>query len=165
MEHRNDAWEFDPRDAPEYEEVLGLELDPEMDPEIDPEELYLRLLGDEERARRWPESAWAVPGGEPLAEWVFESGHGRLFADDEAEAELAREIRLSELWRRRQDGALTGDELEELSALVGQVEGVRGSACGDCTVLERPATIDSWALAATGLCRVHLRVRIGYAGI
>ena len=57
------------------------------------------------------------------------------------------------------------DEFLELSVLVSEVEGIRGSLCADCAMLGRPNTSANWALATTTLCRGHLRFRLGHAEI
>jgi hypothetical protein len=88
-----------------------------------------------------------------------------LFADENAELELQREIRLSELWGKCRRGALPMADFLELARLVNDVEGVPGTECQDCARLERPRGRGSWALATTGFCRVHLRLRLGEAEI
>ena len=45
------------------------------------------------------------------------------------------------------------DEFFELSALITEVEGIRGSLCADCQMLGRPNVSANWALATTTLCR------------
>ena len=74
-------------------------------------------------------------------------------------------MRLSELWERCQRGQLTMDEFFELSALITEVNGITGSLCVDCAMLDRPNVSSNWALATTTLCRGHLRFRLGYARI
>jgi hypothetical protein len=88
-----------------------------------------------------------------------------LFSDGGAEAELAAELRLSELWARCDSGCLAMDEFFELSALITQVPGLPGSLCVDCEMLNRPNVNANWALATTTLCRSHLRFRLGHARI
>ena len=70
-----------------------------------------------------------------------------LFADHGAELELRREIRLSELWVRCESGFFTLEEFRELSALIAEVDGLRGSLCIDCAMLDRPTSAPTgrWA--------------------
>ena len=75
-----------------------------------------------------------------------------LFATRSAEAELGREMRLSELWEHCQQGQLTMDEFFEFSALITEVNGITGSLCVDCAMLDRPNVSSNWALATTTLC-------------
>jgi hypothetical protein len=82
-----------------------------------------------------------------------------------AEADLSNEIRLSELWDHCEVGCLSMDEFFELSALIGEVQGITGSLCVDCDMLCRPNVSANWALAATTLCRSHLRFRLGHVRI
>jgi hypothetical protein len=107
----------------------------------------------------WSESVWSPPGFDALGEGP------QLFADPFAEAELRREMRLSELWRRCEDGTCTLSEFFELSTLIGEVDGVRGRLCADCALLDRPNERTNWALADTALCRGHLRFRLGHARV
>jgi len=116
---------------------------------------YFSLVPDEDRRRYWAETAW---GNDLEAESV-------LFADRGSEAELCREMRLSELWSHCQSGFFTFDEFRELSALIAEVDGIRGSLCVDCAMLDRPNVSANWALADTALCRGHLRFRLGHAQI
>jgi hypothetical protein len=125
---------------------------------VGPGEVYRRLISDEEGRRYWSESAWTHEVGgadDPAA----------LFATRQAETELCQEMRLSELWERCQRGTLTMDEFFELSALITEVNGITGSLCVDCAMLDRPNVPANWALATTTLCRGHLRFRLGYARI
>jgi hypothetical protein len=148
---------------------LGGALDPfeafaetdggEHDAGSDPEALYRSLIAEESRVRQWPDSVWDLPGA------LVPQDVGLLFPDPEDAWDLAREIRITELWERSQRGVLVMKEFLELAALAAQVDGVPGDACGDCAVLERPPTPDSWPLGATGLCRSHLRFRLGHARI
>src|SRR5258708_4711605 len=91
---------------------VGLELG------SDPDALWRSLLADEAHPRYWSESVW---------------GHGPdevgalLFADMGAEADLSNEIRLSELWDYCEMGCLCMEEFFELSALIGEVQGIAGS--------------------------------------
>jgi hypothetical protein len=180
MEQFDQAWEYDPELGAEYDEAFGSELESDLDPDVDPEVLYLRLISDEERERFWPEPSWGpldedapegpgsddpVGGGLALAEGPRYPGASLLFVDRLAEVELAREIRLSELWGRCRRGPLPMSEFLELAALVGKVEGVPGAPCQDCTMLRRPSGPGHWALGLSGLCRVHLRLRLGGAEI
>jgi hypothetical protein len=146
MEHFDESWD---EAAPEAE----LELD------SDPEELWRSLISDEEYPRYWSEAVWSHD-----AEDVFRAG-ALLFKDRGAEAELSNELRLSELWRLCECGQLAMGEFFELSALIGQVQGLPGSLCVDCEMLRRPNVSPNWALAATMLCRAHLRFRLGHARI
>ena len=125
----------------------------------DPEELWRSLIPDEEYPRYWSESAWSHD-----PEDGQESG-ARLFADRAAETELTAELRLSELWARCDSGCLAMDEFFELSALITRVQGLPGSLCVDCEMLNRPNVSVNWALATTTLCRSHLRFRLGHARI
>ena len=59
-------------------------------------------------------------------------------SDRGAEAELCNELRLAELWGFCESGSLAMDEFFELSALITEVEGIRGSLCADCEMLGRP---------------------------
>ena len=185
MEQFDQAWEYDPEYGAEYDEAFGPEFDPDLDPDMDPEALYLSLLSDEERQRTWPETRWGSPFDDDRSDdvgphYVGPCGDGEsatgpgadtfdepplLFRDHVAEAELRQEMRLSELWGHCEGGALPMSEFLELARLVGEVEGVPGAVCDDCAMLKRPMVRGNWALATTGLCRVHLRFRIGHAGI
>jgi hypothetical protein len=112
----------------------------------------------ESAAECWPDSVWSHADAA--------MGEGReLFVDRFSEAELRREMRLSELWGRCQVGLCTVREFFELSTLITEVEGIRGSLCVDCAMLERPNAAANWALADTTLCRGHLRFRLGHARI
>lgn len=151
MDRFEDGWEYDAE--------VHAWLEPDLDPELDPEELYLSLLSDEEGCRYWSESVWTheIDGGC--------STDALLFRDRGAETELCREIRLSELWERCQYRPCTMEEFLELSALITEVDGIPGSLCVDCAMLERPNVSTNWALAITTLCRGHLRFRLGHAQI
>ncbi len=156
MERFDETWEYDPEFGAELDEAFG----PPLDAGSDPEEFYLSLLPDEDRCRLWPESVWEFPTHEPA------SGTGPLlFTEPHAEAELGREIRLSELWGRCEGGSFPMTEFLELATLVTEVGGVPGSVCADCVMLHRPTTPDNWALGTTDLCRAHLRFRLGHAKI
>jgi hypothetical protein len=133
--------------------------DADLEVNSDPEELWRSLVADEAHPRYWSESVWSHD-----AEDVFESG-ALLFADGEAETELTRELRLSELWGHCESGLLAMEEFFELSALITQVDGLPGSLCVDCEMLGRPNVSPNWALATTTLCRAHLRFRLGHARI
>jgi hypothetical protein len=185
MEQFDQAWEYDPEYGAEYDEAFAQEFSPELDPDVDPEVLYLSLISDEERQRFWPETRWSSPvqedrpdhpksvGSRPLSDGLGGTcpdpgtldGPPLLFMDEDAESELRMELRLSELWGRCQRGALPMVEFLELARLVNEVEGVPGTDCVDCTMLKRPSGRGSWALATTGFCRVHLRLRLGEAEI
>jgi hypothetical protein len=123
------------------------------------EAFYFSLVPDEARRRHWTERGWTDQADDEFL------AHSMLFADRDAETELRREIRLSELWGRCQSGLFTIEEFRELSTLVTQVNGIRGSLCLDCVMLERPNVSANWALANTGLCRGHLRFRLAHAHI
>ncbi len=151
MDRFEDGWEYDAE--------VHAWLDPELHPELDPEELYLSLLSDEEGCRYWSESVWTHEIDEGC------STDALLFRDRGAETELAREIRLSELWERCQHRPCTMEEFLELSALITEVGGIPGALCVDCAMLERPNVSANWALAITTLCRGHLRFRLGHAQI
>ncbi len=129
------------------------------DADVGPGELYRRLVSDEEGRRYWSESAWTHEVNDGLDD------DKALFASRAAESELRHEMRLSELWDRCQRGQLTMDEFFELSALITEVNGITGSLCVDCAMLDRPNVSSNWALATTTLCRGHLRFRLGYARI
>jgi len=129
------------------------------DADVGAEEVWRRLIADEEHPRYWTESVWSRG-----AEDEFEAG-SLLFADGGAEAELCQELRLVELWGFCEIGSLAMDEFFELSALITQVEGIRGSLCADCEMLGRPNVSANWALATTTLCAAHLRFRLGHARI
>src|SRR5271156_3191660 len=146
MEHFDESWD---EVAPEAE----LEVD------SDPEALWRSLVADEDYPRYWSESVWSHD-----AEEVFRSG-ALLFVDRDAEAELCNELRLSELWGLCESGSLAMDEFFELSALITEVEGIRGSLCADCAMLGRPNVSANWALSTTTLCPSHLRFRLGHARI
>jgi hypothetical protein len=146
MEHDDESW-----DEPAPEGELGLDSDPE--------ELWRSLVADEDYPRFWSESVWSHD-----AEDVFRAG-ALLFLDRDAEDELARELRLSELWGLCDSGLLAMGEFFELSALIGQVDSIPGSLCVDCDMLGRPNVSPNWALATTTLCRAHLRFRLGHARI
>jgi len=151
----DEGWEYDA----EHEADFDSEFDGELDGDYDAEELYLSLIPDEERHRFWSESVWSDPIDD---EFQLDS---LLFAHRGAEVELSREIRLSELWASCQDRPFTMDEFLELSVLISEVEGLRGSLCADCAMLGRPNVSANWALAITALCRGHLRFRLGHAQI
>ncbi len=135
------------------------ESDPGVDPDSDPEALYLSLIADEEHPRYWSETVWSHQVDAGL------QADSMLFADGAAEDDLYKEIRLSELWGHCQSRSLTMEEFLELSTLVTEVDGIRGSLCIDCTMLDRPNVSANWALATTTLCRAHLRFRLGHARI
>jgi hypothetical protein len=154
MECFDDGWDDADLDAA-YEAAMGRG--------VGPDELYRRLLPEEEGVRFWSESAWSNPAGR-----TGDRDHGEaaaLFAAPEAEDELSRELRLSELWEHCQRGCLTMDEFFELSSLITVVDAITGSLCADCAMLDRPNVAANWALAGTMLCRGHLRFRLGYARI
>ena len=88
----------------EYDAGYGAEFDSEFDLGYGAEDLYLSLIPDEERQRYWSESVWSDPIDE---EFRLDS---LLFAHRGAEAELSREIRLSELWGACQGRPFTMDE-------------------------------------------------------
>ncbi len=155
MERFDESWEYDPEFGSELDEAFG----PELEPGSDPEALYLSLMAEEERCRTWSDAVWELPGA------LVPGEVGLLFPDPEAVIELGREIRLTELWERCQSGSLPMDEFLELATLVTEVDGLPGDECGDCAMLQRPITLDNWALGATGLCRAHLRFRLGHARI
>jgi hypothetical protein len=131
----------------------------DVGPDSDPEELYLSLISDEEGHRYWSESAWSHPADDGVP------ADALLFADRCTETALSREIRLSELWEQCQRGSLTLGDFLELSALITEVDGIRGSLCADCAMLDRPNVGANWTLGTTGLCRAHLRFRLAYARI
>lgn len=118
--------------------------------------LWRSLVADEEHSRCWSESVWSHGADEVGA---------LLFAAMGAEADLSNEIRLSELWNHCEIGCLSMDEFFELSALIGEVQGITGSLCVDCDMLCRPNVSANWALGATTLCRSHLRFRLGHVRI
>ncbi len=146
MEHFDERWE---EVAPEAE----LEVD------SDPEALWRSLIADEEHARYWSESVWSHD-----SEDVSRSG-AQLFVDRDAEAELCDELRLSELWGLCESGRLAMEEFFELSALLARVQGLPGSLCVDCEMLQRPNVSPNWALSTTTLCRAHLRFRLDHTRI
>jgi hypothetical protein len=150
MEFFDDAWDDSDVDA-EFGSASG--------EETGAGELYRRLVSDEEGRRFWSENTWSheVPD--------HDDDEIRLFATREAESELIAELRLSELWDHCQRGILTMDEFFELSTLITEVNGITGSLCVDCAMLDRPNISSNWALATTTLCRGHLRFRLGYARI
>jgi hypothetical protein len=127
-----------------------------LEPGPDPDALWRSLIADGEPPRYWSESVWG-PGEDEVG--------ALLFADMGAEADLSNEIRLSELWNLCEIGCLSMDEFFELSALIGEVPGITGSLCVDCDMLCRPNVRANWALAATTLCRAHLRFRLGHVRI
>jgi hypothetical protein len=131
----------------------------ELQPGSDPEELWRSLIAEEATARYWSESVWSHD-----PDHAFER-RDLLFADGAAETQLRNEIRLSELWRLCEVGALGMGEFFELSALISDVRGIPGSLCTDCDMLGRPNVSANWALATTALCEAHLRFRLGHARI
>ena len=151
MDRFDEGWEYDPEYADEF--------DCQFDSDCDAEELYLSLIPDEERHRFWSESFWSDGVDDELRP------ESVLFADRRAEVELRREIRLSALWGSCQERPFTMDEFLELSVLITEVEGVRGSLCVDCAMLGRPNVSANWSLGNTTLCRGHLRFRLGHAKI
>jgi len=132
---------------------------PETDLEFDsdPDALWRSLIADEAYPRYWSESVWGTDD-------AFEAG-SLLFADRGAEADLSNEMRLSELWDSCETGCLCMEQFFELSALIGEVQGISGSLCADCDMLGRPNVSANWALATTTLCRAHLRFRLRHARI
>jgi hypothetical protein len=151
MEFFDDGWDDEqPDDGPEF------------DSDIDPEGFYLSLLSDEEghRFRSARARSRADDDEDPAGDL-----HERVLFDRGTEAELHSEMRLSELWDLCQRGSLTLDDFLELSTLITEVEGIPGSLCGDCAMLERPNARGNWSLGTTELCRAHLRFRLGYARI
>src|SRR5271170_5636589 len=94
----------------EHFDESGDEAAAEAEPDVDsdPEELWRSLVADEEHPRYWSESAWSHD-----AEDVLRAG-ALLFRDRDAEAELCRELRLSELWGLCEGGRLAMDEFFEL---------------------------------------------------
>ncbi|HXZ61320.1 MAG TPA: hypothetical protein VEG62_01170 [Acidimicrobiales bacterium] len=155
MERFDEAWEYDPELGAELDEAFSFALDPD----VNPEELYLSLMAEVERGRDWSEAVWELPEDTGAAD------DSLLFPDPTAVVQLGKEIRLSELWRRCRDGALSMDEFLELTALVTELDGVPGDQCADCAMLQRPSTPANWSLGATGLCQAHLRFRLGHAKI
>jgi hypothetical protein len=150
MDHFEEGWEYDAEYESDFDSAFDLD---------DAEGLYLSLIPDEERDRFWSERVWADTAEDEFQhDWM-------LFADRRAEAELGKEIRLSELWGNLRDGPFTMDEFLELSMLVTGVNGIRGALCTDCAMLDRPNVSANWALATTNLCRGHLRFRLGHAEI
>ena len=114
-----------------------------------------------EPRRYWAEqSACDVGGDEILAQPL-------LFAERGAEAELRKEMRLSQLWGlcRARAGACTMEDFRELSGLIAEVNGIRGALCIDCAMLDRPNVSSNWSLGNTTLCRGHLRFRLGHTRI
>jgi hypothetical protein len=134
-------------------------LEAELELDSDPEELWRSLIADEEHPRYWSESVWTHD-----AEDVWDAG-ALLFVDGEVESGLTDELRLSELWHLCEGGRLAMGEFFELSALITEVPALPGSLCVDCKMLGRPHSTVSWALAATTLCRSHLRFRLEHARI
>jgi hypothetical protein len=137
----------------------GVAPDVELELDSDPEELWRSLVADEEHPRYWSESVWSHD-----TEDVFQVG-ALLFLYPTSEAELRNEIRLSELWDLCERGSLAIGEFFELSALISEVAGIRDSLCADCSMLGRLNVRANWALAATTLCRAHLRFRLDHARI
>jgi hypothetical protein len=151
MDRFDEGWEYDPEYADEF--------DSQFDADVDAEALYLSLIPDEERQPFWSESVW----GDPLDDEL--PPESLLFADSGAEAELRREMRLSDLWASCLERVFTMDEFLELSVLITEVKGIRGSLCADCAMLGRPQLSANWSLGTTRLCRGHLRFRLGHAQI
>jgi hypothetical protein len=131
----------------------------DMECDSDPDALWRSLIADEQYPRYWSESVWGH-----AADDAFEAG-SLLFADGGAETDLSNEMRLSQLWDSCESGCLRMEQFFELSALIGEVQGIAGSLCVDCDMLGRPNVCANWALAATTLCRAHLRFRLGHARI
>jgi hypothetical protein len=156
MECFDDGWDDADLDAA-YEAAKGRG--------VGPEELYRRLAPDEEDVRFWSESAWSRHALDAQGDHAHADEAAALFAGPDAEDELTRELRLSELWDHCQRGSLTMDEFFELSSLITVVDAITGSLCADCAMLDRPNVSANWALAGTMLCRGHLRFRLGYARI
>ena len=158
MEQFEESWdEIAPEAASDAAREAELEAEFALD--SDPEELWRSLIADEEHARYWSDSVWSHDAGRDSEIGAL------LFADDGSEAELCSEIRLSELWGYCESGCLAMDEFFELSALITGVPGLQGCLCADCDMLGRPNVIINWALALTGLCRSHLRFRLGHVRI
>ena len=149
MDRFEEGWEYDAEYESDFDSAFDLD---------DAEGLYLSLIPDEERQRFWSERIADTMEDELQDESL-------LFADRRAEVELGKEIRLSELWGDCRDRPFTMDEFLELSMLVTEVNGIRGSLCTDCAMLGRPSVSANWALASTTLCRGHLRFRLGHAEI
>jgi hypothetical protein len=149
MDRFEEGWEYDAEYESDFDSAFDLD---------DAEGLYLSLIPDEERQRFWSERIADTTEDELQHESL-------LFADRRAEVELGKEIRLSELWGDCRGRPFTMDEFLELSMLVTEVNGIRGSLCTDCAMLGRPSVSANWALASTTLCRGHLRFRLGHAEI
>ena len=66
---------------------------------------------------------------------------------------------------RCESGFFTLAEFRELSALIAEVDGLRGSLCIDCAMLDRPNVSANWSLGNTNLCRGHLRFRLAHTQI
>ncbi len=151
MDRFDAGWEHDA----ELDAARGPGLDPKAVPARPPE----RLASIPDGRGDWSEAVWSAPESDP-----FERG-APLFADPFAEAELRCEMRLSELWDRCKNGSCSLNDFFELSALVAEVEPIRGALCVDCAMLQRPDAPAHWALAATNRCRGHLRFHLGHARI
>ena len=149
MDRFEEGWEYDAEYESDFDSAFDLD---------DAEGLYLSMIPDEERQRFWSERISDTMEDDFQDERL-------LFADRRAEVELGKEIRLSELWGSRRDRPFTMDEFLELSMLVTEVSGIRGTLCTDCAMLGRPGVSANWALASTTLCRGHLRFRLGHAEI
>jgi hypothetical protein len=131
----------------------------ELEDDSDPEALWRSLVADEDHPRYWSESVWSHDAEDAVGSGAL------LFVDRDAETELCDELRLSELWGLCESACLAMEEFFELSALIAQVQGIPGSLCVDCEMLRRAQASPNWALAATSLCRAHLRFRLGHARI
>ena len=144
----------------EYDAGYEAEFDSEFDADYGAEDLYLSLLPDEERQRFWSESIWSDPIDE---DFRMDS---LLFTHRGSEAELSREIRLSELWGACQGRPFTMDEIPRnvRADLRGgrnfAVPCPRTAPCWDA-----PMQVRTGHWPTTLLCRGHLRFRLGHAEI
>ena len=69
-------------------------------------------------------------------------------------------------YRFESDPGLLADIVGALVPLLPPgVDGLRGSLCIDCAMLDRPNVSANWSLGNTNLCRGHLRFRLAHAQI
>jgi hypothetical protein len=143
----------------EHDAELGAARGPGPDPHAGPSRPLERLAAVPDGRGDWPEAVWSAPESGVLEQGTV------LFSDPFAEAELRREMRLSELWERCRNESCTLDEFFELSTLITEVEPIENLLCVDCATLGRPLAPAHWSMGATDRCRAHLRFHLGHARI
>ena len=144
----------------EYDAGYGAEFDSEFDLGYGAEDLYLSLIPDEERQRYWSESVWSDPIDEEFRP------DSLLFAHRGAEAELLPgDPSLRALGCVPRPALHDGRIPRAVGADLRSGRYSRLAAARHCAMLGRPNASANWELAATSLCRGHLRFRLGHAEI